>query len=174
MRGLCIGILLTTIVAAAIPADSWYGIDGFTLTTPADIRIEPTDAESDFLEFWFGRDEEAAVNGRLVERGAVLSDLDMAAIQGLSLVRAMGSGRADELESMELLPHTTGTGVDGYFLTVTSSSGWHEAFIADLGDTPGGAYGYMIVFPRQPGSRGRAYLDQLLEGLSIEVADAAG
>ncbi|MFW6290857.1 MAG: hypothetical protein ACOC7V_00930 [Spirochaetota bacterium] len=174
MKRLCIGILLTALVAAAIPADSWYGIDGFTLSTPAGIRIEPTDEESEFLEFWFGRDEEAAVAGRLIESGGVLSDLDMAAIQGLSLVRAMGSGRADELESMELLPHTTGAGVDGYFLTVTSSGGWHEAFIADLGDTPGGAYAYLVVFPRQPGNRGRAYLDELLEGLSIEVAEAAG
>ncbi|MFW5744871.1 MAG: hypothetical protein ACOC2D_16470 [Spirochaetota bacterium] len=174
MKRLCIGILLTALVAGAIPADSWYGIDGFTLSTPAGIRIEPTDEESEFLEFWFGRDEEAAVAGRLIESGGVLSDLDMAAIQGLSLVRAMGSGRADELESMELLPHTTGAGVDGYFLTVTSSGGWHEAFIADLGDTPGGAYGYLVVFPRQPGNRGRVYLDELLEGLSIEVAEAAG
>lgn len=174
MRRLCIGILLTMIVVVATPADSWYGIDGFTITTPDDIRIEPSDGESEFLEFWFGRDEEAAVAGRLVESGGVLSDLDMAAIQGLSLVRAMGGDRHDELESMELLPHTTRTGVNGYFLTVSSSGGWHEAFIADVGDTPGGAYGYMVVFPREPGNRGRAYLDELLEGLSIEVAEAAG
>ncbi|MFW5744838.1 MAG: hypothetical protein ACOCW3_05955 [Spirochaetota bacterium] len=174
MRRLCTGIILAAVLVAAIPADSWYGVDGFTLSTSADIQIQPPDDESRFLEFWFRGDEEAAVAARLVERGDVLSDLDIAVIQGLSHMRAMGGGRADELESMELLPHTTGRGVQGYFLTVTSSSDWHEAFIADLGDTPGGAYGYIVVFPREPGSRGRAYLDELLEGLAVQVEDAAG
>lgn len=172
MRRLAIGIILTLVAASVLPADTWCGIDGFYLHTAEGIDIGPDDDEAVFVEFRFPGEEESAVAGRLVQSGGVLSDLDMAVIQGLSMARAVA--REGEIESMELIPYVTNGGVEGHLMTVQATEGWHEVFIADLGDTPGGIYSHILILARYTGEDGRDYLDRFLEGFSIEIAEAAG
>ncbi len=166
-------ILLAFIVSTAF-ADEWYSIDGFTIQTGTDISIVVEGAGSNLLGFSFDGDPEPAVVGLLLESdSAPVADHDMGVLMGLTMVRAIVNDSSDLVESIELSPYATPLGIDGRWMTVFSTKGWHDLFFVRF-TAPGGIYDTLVLVPESTGADGRDELDRLLDSFLLVIEEAAG
>lgn len=162
------------VYASTLFAGSWYSIDGFTVIVDDSIVIEEDGAESQFIGFAFAGDEESTVAGWLAESDDdFLPNHDMLIVGAISIIRSLQFDADDRIESFEINEYTTPAGVTGQWISLFSTTGFHDAFMIPL-DTPGGLFSAMILVPQDQGGDGRAELDRLLDSLTVRIERAAG
>ena len=167
-------VLLGLLVASIAGADSWYSIDGFTVRTGPEVRIDAEHAGVEIIGFSVTGGSEPDVAGWLaLAGGGPVSDADMVVLTALTMVRALQTDSGDVIESVEINSYTSPTGIEGQWMTVYSSTGWHDAFLVRI-ETPGEIFDSITLVPREGGGLGRDWLDQLLESLEITIEEAAG
>jgi hypothetical protein len=167
-------VIVLLLLAVGAGADSWYSIDGFTVETDESIRIQAENAGTEIIGFLLDGGKEPDVAGWLAESGGgPLPDKDMVILGALSIVRSIGTDPDDVMQTIEISPYTSPRGINGQWMTVYSTSGYHDAYVIRL-ETPGGIFDSMILVPQLGGGEGRAQLDALLESLEVTMEEAAG
>ena len=167
-------------LAALLPADEWYSIDGFYLRTDGTIWIDaPTGGESTVVEFLLDDDLTPSARGYLIgaepgTEGSIDGRIDGRAGALVQLIRAVESqtGGEQEIRSIAVRPGPATGGGSSLITVKTTRSSWFAARI-HLGETPGGVYSYLLIFSLVP-EEDPTIVERLLRSLTVEITGAAG
>lgn len=162
------------LVASVATADRWRSIDGFTILTDAGVEItDSDDPVVGTIRFAIDGAEEPDVLAHFAPRDGFLRRSDIEIVHAVISVRTLPSSPDDRIESITASPYITPPGVEGTWVTIRSSSGYHDAFVVPI-DPPGRTFWAITFVPHSSGDEGRRHLDRVLEELKIVIEEAAG
>jgi len=165
---------------SAYSQSSWYGIEGLSVSVPAEYEISARDADARQIHI-------APVNGGygtgvwgFLVPSRSPGDLYVEVIEAFALLyddglSGTGPGELPPLPSLTITEAPSVPERRGFEIVAISPTGVQAWFHAvRLGDTPGGASGYLLLAPELPGPPGQTALATILSVLAVRVETAAG
>lgn len=176
-----VGAALLLLGAISVHAQtSWYGIEGMSVSVPAEYEMSARDAGARQIHI-------APVNGGygtgiwgFLVPSRSPGELYVEVIEAFALLydEAVTGAPPGELPPLPSLTITEAPSVPerrGFEIVAISPTGVQAWFHAvRLGDTPGGASGYLLLAPELPGPPGQTALATILSVLAVRVETAAG
>ena len=162
-------VVLLAGASAYLSASPWYSIDGFFVDAGSAFDVEPARAEARRL--WLTHLATGAeIEVVLLGPGGRLTDRDFAILEAARRIRARdGSHELRRVDAAMVDP------ADPARLSVTVTAEGGPAFaLVVLLDSPGGQVRSLLFVPAEPGAQGLHLLEELLDELRVEVAEAAG